>query len=191
MKEYKKEDLQVTSLIRQFVTSHVTEGDICIDATAGRGNDTLLLCQLTGPRGEVMAFDIQAEALDATAQLLAEHQCMAELVQDSHANMEEYMGADTAACIMFNFGYLPGGDHSLHTRPDSSIAAIKAGLRILKKGGVMTLCIYSGGDSGYEEKDAILAFLKELNWKQYLVIVGSYFNRPNDPPMPVLIQKLQ
>ena len=48
MKELKKEDLQITELIHHFVREHVEAGDICIDATAGCGNDTLFLCELTG-----------------------------------------------------------------------------------------------------------------------------------------------
>ena len=46
MKELKKEDLQITELIHRFVREHVEAGDICIDATAGCGNDTLFLCEL-------------------------------------------------------------------------------------------------------------------------------------------------
>lgn len=191
MKQFQKDELQVTSLIHRFVSDHVTQGDICIDATAGRGQDTLFLCQLAGRQGEVMAFDIQAQALEDTAKLLAEHQCMAELVLDSHANMGDYMAEGTVSCIMFNFGYLPGGDHRIQTKAESSIAAISAGLRLLRKGGIMTLCLYSGKDSGCEEKTAVLAFLKELDCREYLVITGCYYNRPNNPPMPVLIQKLE
>ncbi len=54
----------------------------------------------------------------------------------------------------------------------------------------MSLCIYSGGDSGYEEKDAILSYLKDLDPHRYIVVLSSYYNRPNDPPIPALIIKL-
>ena len=54
----------------------------------------------------------------------------------------------------------------------------------------MSLCIYSGGDSGFEERDAILDYLKTLDSKHYLVILSEYYNRPNHPPIPVLIVKL-
>ena len=155
MKEL-KEDLQITELIHRFVREHVEAGDICIDATAGCGNDTLFLCELTGARGEVMAFDIQPQALEKTATLLAEHECMAELVLDSHSNMADYMSEGSAACIMFNFGYLPGADHKIETKAQTSIAAIKAGLSILRKGGIMTLCLYDRSDVQREEKKAIL-----------------------------------
>ena len=54
----------------------------------------------------------------------------------------------------------------------------------------MTICVYSGGDSGFEEKDAVLSFVKGLNPREYLVIQSEYVNRPNHPPVPVLIIKL-
>ena len=62
---------------------------------------------------------------------------------------------------------------------------------LLKKGGIINLCIYSGGDTGYEEKKAILNYLKTLDSKKWLVIVNSYFNRKNDPPLPVFIYRLK
>ena len=55
----------------------------------------------------------------------------------------------------------------------------------------MSLCIYSGGDSGYEERDALLEYIKTLDHKRYIVITHEFFNRPNDPPLPVLIKKIK
>ena len=69
--------------------------------------------------------------------------------------------------------------------------AIESALNLLKKGGIINLCIYSGGDTGYEEKEAILNYLKTLDSKKWLVIVNSYFNRKNDPPLPVFIYRLK
>ena len=91
--------------------------------------------------------------------------------------------------ICFNFGYLPGGDHKIATRADTSIKAVDKGLDLLKKGGMMSLCIYSGGDTGFEERDRLLEFLKTLPPKEYTVIVNQYHNRKNQPPIPVFIFK--
>lgn len=183
---------QITEWCHKFIKEHVKDGDCCIDATAGNGNDTLLLCELVGQTGKVIAFDIQKEAIVNTKERLEDHKMAerAELHLESHVNMGNYAEVDSVSCIVFNFGYLPGGDHGLSTKKDSSITAIHEGLRLLKKGGMMSLCIYSGGDSGFEERDAILAELKQLDTKKYLVIVSEYYNRPNNPPIPVLIMKL-
>ena len=50
--------------------------------------------------------------------------------------------------------------------------------------------IYSGGDSGFEEKERVLAWLRELDPKQYMVLVEAFYNRPNNPPLPVFVRKL-
>ncbi len=187
----KMEKYQVTQWCHHFIREHVREGDICIDATAGNGNDTLLLAELVGEPGKVFAFDIQEQAVRATKKRLEEHGFLerAEIICDSHTKMEEYVKGEVS-CIVFNFGYLPGGSHTLATKKDTSIEAIGIGLRLLSKGGLMSLCIYSGGDSGFEEKEGILNYLKTLDGRQYLVIVSEYYNRGNNPPVPVMIFKL-
>lgn len=183
---------QITEWCHHFVREHVKEGDYCIDATAGNGNDTQVLCELVGEQGRVIAFDVQEQAITNTRQRLETNGLIerATLVLESHERMAEYAETDSVSCIMFNFGYLPGGDHNRATKKESSIRAIHEGLRLLKKGGMMSLCIYSGGDSGFEEKDAILAELKQLDRRAYLVIVSEYYNRPNNPPIPVMVVKL-
>ena len=182
---------QITQWCARFITEQVQPGDICIDATMGNGNDTLLLCSLCQETGHVYAFDIQEQALAHTRQRLlnADVPTNYTLLLESHANMAEYATPDSVSCIVFNFGYLPGGDHSLATRGKTSIQALTQALTLLKKGGMISLCIYSGGDSGFEERDQILDLLKNLVPNQYLVINSEYYNRPNNPPIPVLIIK--
>ena len=52
-----------------------------------------------------------------------------------------------------------------------------------------TEVIISDNGTGFEEKDCILKYLKELPAKEYTVIVNQYFNRGNNPPIPIFIFK--
>ena len=162
-------NLQITAYTQHFIRQQVMPGDICIDATMGNGNDTVLLSRLAGENGRVLAFDIQKQALEHTEERLKKDDCPEnyQLFLDSHENMAAYAEAETVSCITFNLGYLPGGDHSVATRADS------------------------GGDTGFQERDAMLSFIRQLDPHKYLVIQSEYVNRPNNPPIPVLIIKLQ
>ena len=179
--------LNTLALVHDFLRRSVRPGAFCIDATAGRGRDTALLCALTGPTGRVLAFDIQEEALRQTRELLEQQGLSAELIPDSHANMERYAAAESVECIVFNFGRLPGGDPKIMTGADSSVAAIEAGLRLLAPGGVMALALYYGGENGYGERDAILHYLRTVDARRYSVLCCDWANRGGDPPMPVFI----
>ena len=184
-----KRQLGVLDLARSFIRAHVQAGDTCIDATCGRGNDTKFLCELIGDSGKVIGFDIQQEAVDSTAKLLAAHNLQAELHTDSHANLENYAQPETVSCIVFNFGWLPRGSHKIFTRADSSIAALESSLRLLKHGGVLSLCIYYGGENGYSERDALLEWLSALDSRFYTVLQCSFPNRTGDPPFAVFVIK--
>lgn len=181
--------VQITQWCARFIREQVQPGDLCIDATMGNGNDTLLLSTLCGSNGHVFAFDIQKQALFNTSKKLSDAGVPENytLLLESHENMDAYAAPSSVSCIVFNLGYLPGGDHDKSTHAKSSIRALEKGLTLLKKGGLISLCIYSGGDSGFEERDAVLKWLKELDPRKYLVIRSDYYNRPNNPPIPVLI----
>lgn len=182
---------QITKWCQELLRVQVPENGFYIDATTGNGHDTLFLCGLAKEQGHVLGFDIQQQALDHTREMLVRNQMedRVELICDSHVNMGQYAEKESADAICFNFGYLPGGDHALATMPGTSLEAIREGLKLLKKGGVMSLCIYSGGDSGFEERDVILSFLRDLDDQRYIVIVNQYFNRKNNPPIPAFIIK--
>ena len=179
------------NIIRRVISESVREGDICIDATAGRGNDTLLLAQLVGKSGRVTAFDIQQDAVDSTRALLEQNGVSdrADVLLRSHSEMDSLFEEGTVSCITFNFGWLPGGDHNVFTNKHTSIEAIEKGLRLLKSGGVMTLIIYYGRETGFEERDALLKFLPTIDNKKYTVVEMPFVNRANCPPIPVMILK--
>ena len=191
LEEFMK-NFQITQWSTHFIEEQVKPGDFCIDATMGNGNDTLLLSRLCGESGQVLAFDIQEQALNHTRERLQKATAPENytLLLESHSHMSQYARPETVSCIVFNLGYLPGGDHSKATKSNTSITAMEQGLFLLKKGGLLSLCIYSGGDSGFQERDDVLTWLKQLDSHKYLVIRSDYYNRPNNPPIPVLIIKL-
>lgn len=182
----------VTQWSHHMLDGLIPKNGFCIDATAGTGQDTVYLAKEVGEGGHVIAFDIQEDAIRRTRERIEKEglNSRVKLILDSHINMDKYSKEGEVDAILFNFGYLPGGDHSICTRADTSVQAVETGLRLLKKGGVMGLCIYSGGDTGFEEKDALMEYLGGLDSKKYLVIQCTFFNRKNNPPIPVVIMKL-
>ena len=178
-------------IVHKILKMHIKPGDFCIDATSGNGHDSVYLCELCGESGHVLAMDIQPEAVESTKTNLAEHGFseMSEVFCTSHSEIDKFAKPNTADCIVFNFGWLPGGSHDVFTRAETSSPAIQKSLDILKPGGLLSLCVYYGRNNGYSERDAILEFVKSLPGAQYNVMKCDFLNRPNDPPFPIFIVK--
>ena len=181
----------ITQYCHERIQQMIKEPLLCIDATAGTGKDTVFLAKLVGEKGRVISMDIQEMAIEQTKKRLLKERLSdrAEVVLDSNAHMDKYAQKDSVSLIMFNLGYLPGGDHSLSTKADTTIEALEKGLNLLHEGGMISLLIYSGGDSGFEEKKQVLAWLRELTDDKYTVLVEAFYNKPNNPPLPVYILK--
>lgn len=132
----------------------ISPGETVIDATCGNGNDTLFLSKLVGDTGEVIALDIQEQAIDNTDRLLMEHNCAnVSLVLDSHENIGDYLFHDIEiGGAIFNLGYLPKSDKSIITKGESTVKAIDTILKYLKKNGRIILVVYYGHEGGQEEK---------------------------------------
>ena len=182
--------LNALGFSHRFMAQYIRPGDLCIDGTAGRGRDTLFLAELAGPTGRVIAFDIQEEAVESTQALLSENGVTnAEVILDSHSHMDRYAPAESVAGIMFNFGWLPGGDHHVFSRKETSMEAVQKALALLRPGGVMSLCIYYGKETGYDEKDALTAFLKTVDPERFTVVLCDFVNRRGEPPLAAFIWK--
>ena len=147
-------------LTHYYIKNTLKAGDIAVDATAGNGHDTLFMAQLVGEMGKVYAFDIQQSAIENTKKLLDKNGVLnrTHLICDGHQNMKEYVAeAGNVKAVMFNLGYLPGGDHSVTTKTDTSSAAIQAALDVLSPDGIITIGIYYGKDTGFDEKNGVTA----------------------------------
>lgn len=166
-------------------------GARAVDATLGNGHDALWLCGLVGESGRVYGFDVQAEAVERSRARIAEAQLegRAELILDGHQNMGNYLPEESADAVMFNLGWLPGAEHGVTTRTETTLAAVNAALRVLREDGVMTICVYPGHAEGARERDALLNWARGLSEREYDTMLRSYLNQSGDPPLMIAVKK--
>ena len=169
----------------------IRPGDLAVDATAGNGGDTEFLCRLVGEQGRVIAMDIQPQAVKATRDRLEKAGLAqrAQLLCGDHGELCAQLEPNSAAAVVFNFGWLPGGDHHRFTVPRTSIPALEGALRALKPGGRIIASLYHGRENGQEEKDTLLSWFGALPQEQYTVITCGIANRQGKDPVVVLVQK--
>jgi len=158
----------------------IEPGDAVVDATCGRGKDTLFLARLVGPSGKVWAFDIQPEAIESTRQHLVQAGCIKQvvLISDDHKNIGKHVKQPVNGG-MFNLGYLPGGDHRLVTRAESTLAALEGILDLLVAGGRITLVCYPGHPGGAAEYEQLSKMLAALPQRQYEILETGFVNQRN------------
>lgn len=182
---------RVLPIAKRLITERVQPGDTVVDATAGNGNDTLFLAELVGEEGQVVAFDIQQQALETTKHYLGEFADRAVLVHDSHANVKQYVQGEISGA-MFNLGYLPYSENpDIVTTPSSTIAAIDALLSIMKKSGIITLTVYDGHVGGVEERDALLDYVSTLHQGDVHAIRYELLNQRRNPPFLLALEKVK
>ncbi len=166
-----------------FIARSVRPGDTVVDATAGNGGDTVFLAGLVGPAGRVHAFDIQKTALDRAGKRLKEEglEERVRLHLASHARMAEYIDRPVQG-IMFNLGYLPGGDKEVITRPRETLGALASGLSLLGPGGLISITTYPGHPGGEEEEQGVAGWCAGLEPRRYTVFHLQVLNRLKPPP---------
>lgn len=153
-----------TELLHLLLKSAIAPGDFVIDATAGNGHDTAFLARVVGETGEVLAIDVQPQAIESTAARL-ESEGLRDRVKlhlGCHADLADLAGGKSPGAIVFNLGYLPGGDHGIITRPENTLKALEAATEILRPGGVLAVTCYPGHDGGAGEAAAVEAFIATL-----------------------------
>lgn len=186
--------VSILSFAHQLIEARVQPGETVIDATAGNGVDTLFLARIVGSTGVVHAFDIQPQALEQTSARLAKEQPDSDvrLHLCSHAELQERVPCEPhghVAAVMYNLGYLPGQDHTTVTQAGSTLAALEASCKVLRRGGVITIVLYTGHPGGMEEAEAVEAWAASLPQKEYQVMQYRFLNQKNHPPYLIAIEK--
>jgi len=155
-----KQELVRGSLIKKahdLIAAHVQPGDTVVDATLGNGHDTLFLARCVGEHGKVIGFDVQESALRSTRKNLSEHgirdTCL-DLHLMSHHRMGEVINSGVSA-VIFNLGYLPGGDKKRITTTETTLQALDAARACLTPGGLLTVMCYPGHPGGDHEAGAV------------------------------------
>lgn len=158
----------------------ISPGDTVIDATCGNGHDTLFLAKLLQGKGFLISYDIQKQALDNAKSLLEktlspEEQATITFKHASHASFTE----EQAKLIVYNLGYLPGGDKSITTMTESTIASLQSALEIVS--GAISMTCYPGHEEGKKEVHALEQFLKTLPASKWSICQEKWLNRESAP----------
>ena len=130
-------------------------------------------------------------AVQATNTLLAQNGMdrIGQAILADHRDLLRFAPAGSADCVMFNFGWLPGAAHTVHSQAEASVAAVRAALEALKPGGVLSAVLYSGKVIGRSEKQAVLDYLQGLPLTRYTVLVCRFANWAETAPLPCLVFK--
>jgi SAM-dependent methyltransferase len=188
--------LSVLSYAHKLVLERLdAHSGYAIDATAGTGVDTLMLAKAAGRRGQVFSFDIQQDALDRTQERLDKEDqaklASVQLILDSHATMSQYIPEaqhGKIQVIMFNLGYLPTGDLSIITEPDSTLTALASAFDLLAIRGILTIVLYPGHAGGAEEAKAVQDWASSLPVAVAQSIIYRQLQR-QDAPYLIAIEK--
>ena len=143
------------TLLRQTVKT----GDIVIDATVGKGNDTLFLASLVGQTGHIHGFDVQEEAIAITKEKCLQAGVLEQvsLHHIGHEQAHTFLEPDCElGAVIYNLGYLPGSDKRITTMRESTLTSIDTLLPRLRVGGLMLLVVYSGHMQGKDEKEKMV-----------------------------------
>jgi 16S rRNA C1402 N4-methylase RsmH len=185
---------RILPFAKHLLHTVIEEGDIVVDATIGNGHDTVFLAKLVGSEGHVYGFDIQEDAIINTINRLESEQLdkHVTVVKKGHQHIKSTVPAQlhgTVAGAIFNLGYLPGGDKTIVTVPDTTISAIDQLLDIMKPEGVIVIVIYHGHEEGQIERDELMNYVNMIDPSVAHVLQYQFINKQNNPPYIVAIEK--
>jgi SAM-dependent methyltransferase len=169
----------ISKIAQNIILNYVQNFDAAIDATLGNGYDTNFLSKHFK---KVYSFDIQKNSIE-NYKIKQEKNTI--LINESHENLQNFID-DKVDCIMYNLGFLPGGDKAITTKSHSTIKSLENALSILNPGGIISIAIYTGHSEGMKEHDAIMKFISGFSKKDYGTMLHSFMNRDNAPKLLII-----
>lgn len=172
----------VNIISHHIIKNFCSNFNIAVDATLGNGYDTNFLSKVFS---KVYSFDIQKSTID---EYQKKNKNNVVLVNDSHEHFKEHI-KEKVDCIMYNLGFLPGGDKNITTKSESTIKSLESSLELVNSGALITIALYRGHEEGKKEETAILNFVEALPKEKFGVMLHSFINRSNTPPYLIVIEK--
>lgn len=140
-------------------------------------------------------FDVQDIALKNTSAILRqelsdEEFLRVQLFQQSHESFPDVIAPGSISAIMYNLGYLPGGDKKIITLPGPTLQSIACGRSLLRSGGIMTILCYRGHAGGKDETNMILDTLGKLEKEMWKLTVHNLLESTESPLLVDLQKRL-
>lgn len=162
------------------------KADLIIDATCGNGHDALFLAGLAPKL--LYALDINPEAVKKTGAALPPETPVRLLCQN-HAQFPAEILPESVDLIVYNLGYLPGGDKSATTLTATTLQSLQAASLLVKPNGLLSITCYPGHPEGEQEEAACIAWAKTLDPKAWNVEFRQWINRPKSPSLLLIERK--
>jgi SAM-dependent methyltransferase len=188
--------IHIVTWAQSLAAEVLLPGALAVDLTAGSGRDTLFLWQQVAPGGQVISFDIQPAALAETSSRLQlagvplwqfpedGHRVGADpgvyLAAACHSRLGEFVDAAPKA-ILANLGFHPGGDREVITRPETTLAALRAAAGLLAPGGRLVVTVYPGHPGGAAEAAAVADWFAALTPRYWEALLLRVANREQAP----------
>lgn len=182
--------LSLVDKAQEILAQVIQPGDFVIDATVGNGYDTMFLAKAVGDTGQVLGFDVQPQAIENARRLLHEENLhhRVKLLLQSHSDWNHYIPDIPIKAVMFNLGYLPGGDKSVTTNAQSTFTALNSVLPRLQSGGAISVIAYRGHAGGAHEAGAVVQWSLRLDPAKYTVETIQSPTSSDKAPVLIIIK---
>lgn len=164
----------------------VQPGDWVVDATCGNGKDCFYLAHLVGPSGGVIALDIQPKAIRKSQEVCQEP--WVHFFCQSHEVFPSLVEERCVKLVVYNLGYLPGGDHAFTTMAETTIKSVKRALHFLQVNGIISITCYPGHCEGERELSVLRLWIHSLSPEE-VSVAHTKWSRTGSPELFIIQKK--